>query len=108
MSQHAYLMLPAIGVPAVLLLLGALALFRRGKSLPCLMQVVGAAGLVTVVLAHLAEAFALLPWMRWGAEHSAGHYLDLSGAILGATLFPVGYLLHAFGKGSGPSCHNVN
>jgi len=100
MSQHADLMLPAIGVPALLLLLGAIALFRRSKSLPCLMQVAGAAGLVIVVLAHLAEAFALLPWMHWGTEHSAGHYLDLGGATLGATLFPVGYLLHALGRGS--------
>jgi hypothetical protein len=26
--------------------------------------------------------------MRWGLEHSIGHYLDLSGAVLGLTLFP--------------------
>lgn len=28
-------------------------------------------------------------------EHSVGHYLDLWGAVLGLTLFPIGYLLHA-------------
>jgi hypothetical protein len=30
--------------------------------------------------------------MRWGEEHSPGHYLDLAGT-LGVTLFPLGYLL---------------
>ena len=30
-----------------------------------------------------------------GLEHSAGHYLDLWSAVLGLTLFPVGYLFHA-------------
>ena len=43
-----------------------------------------------VVITH--DLFA---WMRWGDEHSAGHYLDLVSAVLGGTLFPVGYLLHA-------------
>jgi hypothetical protein len=32
--------------------------------------------------------------MRWGAEHRAGHYFDLGGAVVGLTLFPLGYLLH--------------
>ena len=50
---------------------------------------------MVVVLAHLCEAIHLLPWMRWGSEHSIGHYLDLVSAISGLTLFPIGYLLDA-------------
>src|SRR5437016_14275757 len=40
----------------------------------------------------------LLPWMQWGSNHSVGHYLDLGSAVLGLTLFPIGYLLHALTK----------
>jgi len=53
---------------------------------------------VMVVLTHIFEVLHLFPSMRWGAEHSAGHYLDLWSAVLGATLFPVGYLFHALTK----------
>ena len=41
-------------------------------------------------LTHVAEA---LPFMRWGHEHSAGHYLDLSSAILAVTVLPLGVVL---------------
>jgi hypothetical protein len=51
--------------------------------------------LVVVVLTHFAEAFQFLPWMGWGTERSVGHYLDLTGAVLGLALFPVGYLIQA-------------
>ena len=34
--------------------------------------------------------------MGWGQERSVGHYTSLSGAILGITIFSIGYLLHAF------------
>jgi hypothetical protein len=47
-----------------------------------------------VVLAHGCEALHLFPRMHWGEEHSAGHYLDLSSAVLGLTLFPLGFVLH--------------
>ncbi len=33
--------------------------------------------------------------MQWGHENSVGHYLDLSSAVLGLTLFPLGYLFQA-------------
>jgi len=36
--------------------------------------------------------------MQWGSNHSVGHYLDLGSAVLGLTLFPIGYLLHALTK----------
>jgi hypothetical protein len=48
--------------------------------------------LVLVVVAHVCEALHLLPWFGWGQEHSVGHYIDLSGAILGLALLPLGYV----------------
>jgi len=53
---------------------------------------------VVVVLTHVCEALHVLPWMRWGEEQSVGHYVDLSSAVLGVTLLPVGYLLQVFSK----------
>jgi hypothetical protein len=50
------------------------------------LQLVGVGCLVVVVLAHVCEARHLLPWMGWGLKHSAGHYLDLSAAILALLL----------------------
>jgi len=52
-----------------------------------------------VVLTHVSEALRLFHWMDWGLEDSVGHYLDFGSAVLGLTLFPVGYLLHALAKG---------
>lgn len=94
MSSHP-LMLLGIAVPACLLLAGSVILFSRRRSAASGLQLIGSAGLMLVVLTHLAEAFDLIPVMRWGAENSAGHYLDLGSAILALTLFPIGYLAHA-------------
>jgi hypothetical protein len=85
-------------LPAAMLFSGSAVLFSRGKSRSALLQLLGAACLVVVVLTHVLEALHLLPWMHWGLEHSAGHYLDLGSLELGLTLFPLGYLLHAFAK----------
>jgi hypothetical protein len=85
-------------LPAGMLFWGAVVLFLRGKSVPSLLQLVGAACLVMVVLTHVSEALHLFPSMRWGQEHSTGHYIDLSSAVLGVTLFPTGFLLQALGK----------
>jgi len=85
-------------LPACMLLSGSALLFRRGKSVGSLLQLIGAGCLVIVVLTHLCEALYLFPWMHWGSEHSVGHYLDLSGAVLGLTLFLIGYLIHALTK----------
>jgi hypothetical protein len=82
-------------VPACMLLFGSAVLFFRGKAAYSFLQLLGAGCLVVVVLTHLCEALHLFPWMHWGDEHSVGHYLDLGSAVLGLTLFPVGYLLHA-------------
>jgi hypothetical protein len=84
--------------PACMLFIGGVAWFHRRKTMYSLLQLVGAGCLVLVVLAHVSEALHLFPFMGWGLEHSAGHYFDLSNAILGLTLFPTGYLLHSLSK----------
>ena len=86
-------------VPACMLLSGSAVLFFRGRTLWSLLQLLGAACLVVVVLAHLSEALHLFPWMGWGRVDSAGHYLDLWSVVLGLALFPLGYLLHALTGG---------
>jgi succinate dehydrogenase/fumarate reductase cytochrome b subunit len=78
-------------VPAGMLLAGALILFRKARTASSVLQIVGAGCLALVVLAHICEGLRLLSWMHWGLEHSTGHYLDLSSAVVGLTLFPVGY-----------------
>jgi hypothetical protein len=85
-------------VPACMLFSGSLVLFFRGKTVSSSLQLLDAGCLVMVVLTHVAEALHLFPWMHWGSEHSVGHYLDLWSAVLGLTLFPIGYLLHALVK----------
>ena len=85
-------------LPAGMLFYGSAVLFIRGKSVYCFLQLLGAACLVLVVLTHVFEALHLFPWMHWGNEHSIGHYLDFCGAVLGFTLFPIGYLLYALTK----------
>jgi succinate dehydrogenase/fumarate reductase cytochrome b subunit len=85
-------------VPAGILFVGSVLLFLREKTLSSFLQPLGAGCLVLVVLTHLCEALHLFPWMHWGSNHSAGHYLNLWSAVLGLTLFPVGYLLHALSK----------
>jgi len=56
-------------------------------------QSCGAGFLIVVVLTHVCEAHHLFAWMGWGLRHSAGHYLDLSSAILGLTFLPIGFIL---------------
>jgi hypothetical protein len=85
-------------VPATMLFSGSVALFFRGKTVCSLLQLLGAGCLVVVVLTHVCEALHLLPWMQWGLEQGVGHYLDFWSAVLGFTLFPVGYLFHALRK----------
>jgi hypothetical protein len=85
-------------VPTSVLLSASVVLFLRGKTVSSLLQLLGAGCLVMVVLTHVSEALQLFPWMHWGSEHSVGHYLDFTSAVLGLTLFPVGYLFHAITK----------
>lgn len=82
-------------LPACLLLIGSAITFCRLKTVPLLLQLVGASALVVVVLTHICEALHLFPGMDWGMENSVGHYLDLASAVLGLALFPTGYLFQA-------------
>ena len=80
-------------VPVSVLLVYSVAVVVTRKTLPAVLQLVGATCLVVVVLAHVAEALHLLPAMRWGEPDSVGHYIDLSSAVVGVTLTPLGYIL---------------
>lgn len=73
-------------------------LFARQRKVSLLLQLVGVGCLAVVALTHVCEALHLLSWMHWGEEHSIGHYLDFASAVLGLTLFPVGFLLHMLTK----------
>jgi hypothetical protein len=46
-----------------------------------------------VVLAHVAEAYRILPEMGWGLPNSIGHYLVLINAIFGCTLLLSGFFV---------------
>jgi len=74
--------------PASMLFCGAAVQYFRGRSTWSLLQLLGAGCLVVVVIAHIFEALQAIRWMQWGIEHSIGHYLDLTSAILAFTLFP--------------------
>jgi hypothetical protein len=82
-------------VPACMLFSGSIVLFFQGKTISSSLQLVGSGCFMIVVLTNICEALNLFPWMLWGFEHSSGHYLNFGSAVLGLTLFPVGYLLHA-------------
>ena len=84
-----------VAVLGALLLARSIALVQRERTLFPLLQLVGAASLIVVVLTHVFEALGAFPWMGWVRENSAGYYVDLCSAILAATLFPLGFLMHA-------------
>ena len=74
-------------VPVAMLLLGSLVLLGKTRSAAPLLQLVGASGLMIVVLSHVCEALVLMAWMKWGQERSVAHYVDLGGALIGITVF---------------------
>ena len=81
--------------PASMLLSGSAILFSRNRAVGSLLQLLGASCLVLVVLTHVFEALHLFPWMHGGLTDSVGHYVDFGSAVLGLTLFLIGYLLDA-------------
>ena len=97
--NHALLKALTALLPTLLLLSGSTILWLRRKTIYAFTQLAGAVCITLVVLTHVFEALHILPSMQWGLEHSAGHYVDVAGAILGLTLFPLGYLLHAIFAG---------
>jgi len=82
-------------IPVCGLFAGSVVIRLRRKSTSSFLQLLGAACLVVVVLTHAFEALRVFPWTRWGSKGSVGHYLDLLCAIVGVTLFFIGYLIHA-------------
>ena len=82
-------------VPVCLLFFWSAVLFFRERTLCSVLQLLGAGGLMVVILTHISEALQLFPWMHWGFPNSVGHYLDFWSAVLGITLFSVGYLCRA-------------
>jgi Mn2+/Fe2+ NRAMP family transporter len=85
-------------VPVSMMFVGAAVGYARRKGTAACLQLLGATGLVLVVVLHVFEAVHALPWMGWGRQHSAGHYLDVASALIGGTLFPLGYLLDSLRK----------
>jgi hypothetical protein len=82
-------------VPVSLLLCDSVVLFRTTQSIWVSFQLLGSLFLGVVISAHVCEALGIFPWMRWGSEGSIGHHVDLGSALLGLTLFPLGYCLYA-------------
>jgi SAM-dependent methyltransferase len=82
-------------LPTGILLAGSTVMCVRERRPWSVIQLVGAAGMLVVAFSHVCEALQILPWMRLGQGNSVGHFLDLFGAIIAVTLFPLGFLLHA-------------
>jgi hypothetical protein len=85
----------AIGILVGATICGSILRFAKKKTRWRLLQLLGAACLGIVVLTHIAEAFHVFPEMGWGEPTSAGHYLDLTSAVLGIILLPLGYIADA-------------
>lgn len=94
MNAHVTILL-GIGILVAVIFAASSIRLARDRMASAAVQVVGASGLVMVVLAHLAETFRWLPAMGWGRPDSVGHYLDLVSAIMGVTLLLLGYLAGA-------------
>jgi hypothetical protein len=88
-------------VPVTFMLIVSVTAFLRSRNVPAFVQLAGATCLLLVVLAHICEGLGWFGWMQWGGRRSVGHYLDLTGAVLGVILFPLGYLLRLRREGAG-------
>lgn len=77
-------------LPVSVLFIASIRRMTRGRALGSFVQFLGSSCLLLVVFTHICEGLGLMPWMAWGQPRSAGHYLDLAGAVLGVTLVPLG------------------
>lgn len=93
-------------IPAGVLFVGSAILVFRLRRPALVLQLLGAIGLIVVVATHVCEALRLFPSMHWGAEHSLGHYVDLGSTVGALTLFPIGYVLHAFAQARASVAHD--
>jgi hypothetical protein len=85
-----------VSVSVAMLFFGAVSSYFRTKAASSFLQLAGSGCLGVMGLSHVCEALHLFPSMQWGLKDSLGHYIDLWSALLGLTLFSVGYLLQAF------------
>src|SRR5260370_27493365 len=85
----------AIAIPVLLLQAVSLVVFVNRRTVCAALQLLGAGCFTLMLLTHVFEQSHIFPEMGWGLPASAGHYLDLSSAVGGLTLFPAGYLLEA-------------
>jgi hypothetical protein len=85
-------------MPAFVVLCASGRRLWRSRSIASALQLLGAASLLAVVMAHICEGLRLFPFMRWGEGASAGHYLDLIAAMFALILLPLGY---GFGRRKG-------
>jgi len=65
-----------LSVPACTLFAGAAVLSFRSRSVPSLLQLLGAGCLIVVVLTHDADALDLFSGMGWGIENSIGEAVE--------------------------------
>ena len=78
---------------AVLLVCIWVIIYRRRRTLGTLLQLIGIPCLVIVALAHVLEAFAIVPFMGWGEPGGPGHYIRLVAAVIGGVTVLPGLLL---------------
>ncbi len=70
----------------------AVILRRRRSTFATTLLAFGTAFFIIVAFAHVFEALTLLPAFGWGRPHSAGHYIDLTAAVLGIILVIAGLI----------------
>lgn len=87
--------LTLMGIMIGAILCGSAWRFARKRTAWRFQQLLGAGCLGMVVLTHISENFHFFPEMGWGRPNSAGHYLDLTCAILGLFLLLSGYIFEA-------------
>jgi hypothetical protein len=80
-------------VPITLLCVYSGTVFAERRSLLAFLLLAGSGCLMIMVLTHVCEALDLFPSMRFGEADSAGHYLDLTSAVLGVALLLAGLIL---------------
>src|SRR6516225_8337900 len=95
MNLHVQHTLLGIGIPAFILFGGSIIIFSKGRNVTSLLQMIGAGGLMVVVLTHFAETFQFLPWMGWGTQHSVGHLPRPHWRCPWLGIVPLGYLIQA-------------
>ena len=80
-------------IPTAALFVRAAFRLRREGNAAGVLHLCGSAFLAIVVFTHITEGLHILEFMGWGERHSAGHYVDLSSAILAVTLLSAAYWL---------------